>query len=109
MQLPPRRRSTSPIGRGRVASPDAIPVRGCSLSCDLTPSPGASRRPLPMGGVDYSARPANNCKRIELLPCKHRLAFVDEGLHRLAVIGGLLRADHALGLVIPGGGGIEHQ
>ena len=43
------------------------------------------------------------------IPPEHRLALVDEGLHRLAVIGGHGGADQALGLVVAGGGEIEQQ
>ena len=46
---------TSPEGRGRIASPDAIRVRDYGLSMDLNPSPGAPRRPLPMGEVKAAA------------------------------------------------------
>ena len=37
-----RDRSTSPIGRGQIASPDAIWVRGYGLTMDRTPSPQPS-------------------------------------------------------------------
>ncbi len=40
---------TSPKGRGRIAS--AIRVRGFAPSLDRDPSPGAARRPLPLGEV----------------------------------------------------------
>jgi|UPI00042795A0 hypothetical protein len=46
----------SPAGRGRIASKDAIRVRGLALSWDLIPSPGATRRPLPTGEVKKSIR-----------------------------------------------------
>ena len=41
----------SPAVRGRNASSDAFRVRGRAPSWDLNPSPGAARRPLPMGDV----------------------------------------------------------
>jgi hypothetical protein len=40
---------TSPIGRGRIASKEAIRVRGYVLTWNRAPSPGAMRRPLPAG------------------------------------------------------------
>src|ERR1700704_4271704 len=48
MSIELRRRGsvTSPIGRGRIASSDAIRVRGYALSIDLNPSPQPSKSEL---------------------------------------------------------------
>src|SRR6202035_5043456 len=50
---------TSPIGRGRIAL--AIRVRGLGLSMEHNPSPGAARRPLPMGEVKEARFHSTTC------------------------------------------------
>src|SRR3954453_7311650 len=51
-----RVRPTSPhCGRGRIASSDAIRVRGCGVSMDLAPHPN----PLPQGERELTPLPTN--------------------------------------------------
>src|SRR5437588_11309119 len=54
------RPTSSHCGRGRIASSDAIPVRGCGVSMDLDPSP----QPSPTRGEGANHR----CRQINFPP-----------------------------------------
>ena len=75
-------------------------------------SRSTSRRrkfPVRAGGSRRKPRANRGCDEQALLPRKHRLPLLNEGLHRLAMIRCHGEADQPIGFLVAGGGKIEQS